>query len=115
VPVKHRNYRSVVPPIERVLRLFPRAGTASEEQTTKLLHETMAGYAREPAETTTRNGPVTELREALQALSRLSPLLKPAIIDACGHCIMHDGKVDVREYELMRLVADQLDCPMPPL
>ena len=115
VPVKHRNYRSVLPAIERVLRLFARAGTASEEQSTKLFHEAMAGFASEPAETTTSKVSINELREALEALSRLSPLLKPAIIDACGHCIMHDGKVDVREYELMRLVADQLDCPMPPL
>lgn len=56
-----------------------------------------------------------QLRAALLALNELSPLLKPAVIDACGHCILHDGKVEVREYELMRLVADQLDCPMPPL
>jgi hypothetical protein len=41
--------------------------------------------------------------------------LKPAVIDACAHCVTHDGQVAVKEYELMRLVADQLDSPMPPL
>jgi len=29
--------------------------------------------------------------------------------------VTHDGQVAVKEYELMRLVADQLDSPMPPL
>ncbi|WP_303289119.1 M48 family metallopeptidase [Marinobacter sp. SS5-14b] len=115
VPVKHRNYRSVLPAIERVLSLFARAGSTSEGQSVKLYREAMAGFCNGTAEVTTGKVSVNELKAALETLSRLSPLLKPAIIDACGHCIMHDGKVDVREYELMRLVADQLDCPMPPL
>ena len=39
----------------------------------------------------------------------------PAILDACGHCVVADGRIKTTEYELIRLVADQLDCPMPPL
>jgi len=29
--------------------------------------------------------------------------------------VLHDGKVNPREYELLRIIADQLDAPMPPL
>ncbi|WP_372966628.1 M48 family metallopeptidase [Marinobacter sp.] len=115
VPVKYRNYRSVKPEIERVIGLFARAGTSSEQQADKLYNEAIAGFFSGPPETPAGKVSIKELKATLDALSRLSPLLKPGIIDACGHCIMHDGKVGVREYELMRLVADQLDCPMPPL
>ncbi|MEP3563241.1 MAG: peptidase M48, partial [Marinobacter sp.] len=77
--------------------------------------EAIAGFFSQPNQPPTPSVSIKELQAALASLSRLSPLLKPGIIDACGHCILHDGKVEVREYELMRLVADQLDCPMPPL
>jgi len=113
VPVKYRNYRQVMPALRRLLSLFARAGTDTPEDADKLYLEAMAGFSTGQEES--RGGKVSmrELREALETLNRLSPLLKPAVIDACGYCVTHDGKVDVREYELMRLVADQLDCPMP--
>ncbi|TNE78844.1 MAG: peptidase M48, partial [Gammaproteobacteria bacterium] len=83
----------------------------------KLYRQAMAGFkdTRGKDQAVLEKVTMRQLREALQVLNGLSPLLKPAVIDACGHCILHDGKVAVREYELMRLVADQLDCPMPPL
>ncbi|WP_323752694.1 M48 family metallopeptidase [Marinobacter sp.] len=115
VPVRHRNYRSVKAEIECVVGLFARAGTDSEQDAANLYQEAMAGFFSAPDQRPTTSVSIRELQAALAALSRLSPLLKPGIIDACGHCILHDGMVDVREYELMRLVADQLDCPMPPL
>ncbi|WP_417566173.1 M48 family metallopeptidase [Marinobacter sp.] len=117
VPVRYKSYKPVLPALQRLLSLLARAGSSSQPDAEALYREAMAGFAN------ARNGtqPVLEkvtmrqLREALTALNGLSPLLKPAVIDACGHCITHDGKVDTREYELMRLVADQMDCPMPPL
>ncbi|MDP4548676.1 M48 family metallopeptidase [Marinobacter sp. MDS2] len=115
VPVRHRNYRSVRADIECVVGLFARAGSPSEQDAAKLYQEAIAGFFSQPNQPPTPSVSIKELQAALASLSRLSPLLKPGIIDACGHCILHDGKVEVREYELMRLVADQLDCPMPPL
>ncbi|MAO15027.1 M48 family metalloprotease [Marinobacter sp.] len=115
VPVKYRNYRQVIPALRRLLSLFARAGTDTPEDADKLYLEAMAGFGTGQEESRAGKVSMRELREALEILNRLSPLLKPAVIDACGYCVTHDGKVDVREYELMRLVADQLDCPMPPL
>jgi len=114
IPVKHRSYKAALPAISQLLSLFARAGTGSPEQAQRLHKEAMAGFGKADS-STTQKVTLQDLRSALKTLSHLSPLLKPAILDACAHCIMHDGKVEVREYELMRLVADQLDCPMPPL
>jgi len=117
VAVRYRKYRPVLPAIQKVLSLFARAGTRDTRNAETLYREAMAGFqtAGQPANTALEKVSMRQLREALTALNGLSPLLKPAIIDACGHCISHNGRVDVREYELMRLVADQIDCPMPPL
>ena len=117
VPVRYKSYRPVLPALQRLLSLLARAGSASRTDAEALYREAMAGFmdARNGAEPVLEKVTMRQLREALTALNGLSPLLKPAVIDACGHCITHDSKVETREYELMRLVADQMDCPMPPL
>lgn len=115
MPVRYRKYRPVVPAIQKLLSLFARAGTTSDSGAETLYQQAMAGFLSGSDQPVLEKVTMRQLREALTTLNGLSPLLKPAIIDACGHCITHDGKVDIREYELMRLVADQMDCPMPPL
>jgi Zn-dependent protease with chaperone function len=52
---------------------------------------------------------------ALRHLSLLWPLQKPQLLKAMARCIEHDGQINAAEAELMRAVADILDCPMPPL
>ncbi|MGM0449747.1 MAG: M48 family metalloprotease [Pseudomonadota bacterium] len=111
--VVHRRYGPVMPDIRRLLWLMASAGTRDDPES--LYREAMAGFesdARPPS------GEGTSARKLLESLGRLAGLpamLKPAILDACVHCIQDDGRVSPREYELLRIIADQLDCPMPPL
>jgi Zn-dependent protease with chaperone function len=56
-----------------------------------------------------------DVDEALIRLADLRPALKEAVLDACGRCAAHDGTVTVAEADLLRAVADALDCPVPPL
>jgi len=111
--VVHRRYGAVMPDIRRLLWLMASAGTRADPE--PLYREAMAGFE---AEARRPSGEGTSARKLLQSLGRLDGLpamLKPAIIDACVHCIQEDGRVSPREYELLRIIADQLDCPMPPL
>jgi Zn-dependent protease with chaperone function len=55
------------------------------------------------------------LDSAIKQLQALKPLQKPKLLKALIICIEYDGKVDPQEYELFRVIADCLDCPMPPL
>jgi Zn-dependent protease with chaperone function len=55
------------------------------------------------------------LDRAVARLSRIWPLEKPQLLKAMARCIGHDGRITATEAELMRAVADSLDCPMPPL
>lgn len=55
------------------------------------------------------------LEHALRRLSLLRPLQTPQLLKAMARCIEHDGQINAAEAELLRAVADILDCPMPPL
>lgn len=118
VPTRYKRYKPVLPEIQRLLSLMARAGTQDQTEAETLYRQAMAGFVdmgKGDAAPGLEKVTMKQLQQALIALNSLSPLLKPAIIDACAHCVSHDGKVEINEYELMRLVADQLDCPMPPM
>jgi len=117
--VRHRNYRAVEPHLQVLFSLLARLGADGADRQQALLEETMAGFANSRQKG--GSGELAQqishrrLREAMTELNALSPLLKPAIIDAACHCVLADGAIRSTEYELIRLIADQLDCPMPPL
>ncbi|MEC7816464.1 MAG: M48 family metallopeptidase [Pseudomonadota bacterium] len=115
VPVRVRQYRAVLPELAMVFSLFARAGTDNPDQAKALYLEALSSFGGQHHAEPLPKVTLQALQTALERLRGLSPLMKPAVIDACAHCVAHDGKVEAKEYELMRLVADQLDCPMPPL
>ncbi|HEY8965319.1 MAG TPA: TerB family tellurite resistance protein, partial [Candidatus Methylacidiphilales bacterium] len=51
---------------------------------------------------------------ALDRLDQASPPLKRRILDACAAVVAADGQVLEWEAELLRAIADALDCPVPP-
>jgi len=58
---------------------------------------------------------LADLSRALQVLCRLQPLQKPRLLKALCACVTHDGEIKPVEVELIRAIALNLDCPMPPL
>jgi len=58
---------------------------------------------------------IQHLHQALTQLTALCPLLKKPLLDACCTCILYDEQVRVKEFELLRAIAETLECPMPPL
>ncbi|MGP5307447.1 M48 family metallopeptidase [Vreelandella alkaliphila] len=52
---------------------------------------------------------------AVERLRRLKPLQKLVLLQAMARCIEHSGHIRPAEAELFRVIADILDCPMPPL
>jgi Zn-dependent protease with chaperone function len=57
----------------------------------------------------------SKLDSALERLTTVKPLQKPALLKACAASILADDQVAPIEVELLRTVAAILDCPMPPL
>jgi Zn-dependent protease with chaperone function len=62
------------------------------------------------AEKTTLN----QVDRALNLLAGAVPPLKRQFLLGCATCIGHDGQITLEEGQLLRAVADALDCPMPP-
>jgi Zn-dependent protease with chaperone function len=55
------------------------------------------------------------LDQALNQLAAGSPEIKKRVLEAAAACVGADGRITVEEGELLRIIADSLDCPMPPL
>ncbi|AKA25149.1 M48 family metallopeptidase [Pseudomonas chlororaphis] len=89
------------------------AGQASPQRAQLALVHAWSGlpFARpQPAEVD-----LEQLDAALVRLRQLMPEERPMLLQAMARCVCHDGQVTLAEAELMRAVADVLDCPMPPL
>lgn len=55
------------------------------------------------------------LEAALGKLRRATEQRRVELLDACAETVAADGIVKVREAELLRGIADLLECPMPPI
>ncbi|MGA9453628.1 MAG: M48 family metallopeptidase [Verrucomicrobiia bacterium] len=57
---------------------------------------------------------VDQIDAALNRLAQAVPIIKKNLLEACIHTVGTDGVIQESEAELLRAVADTLDCPMPP-
>jgi Zn-dependent protease with chaperone function len=55
-----------------------------------------------------------QLDDALERLALAAPQIKKNLIEACVHVVGADGLIQEREAELLRAIADTLDCPISP-
>lgn len=62
-----------------------------------------------------RKAGLTMFDMALDQLAGAPQTVKKRVLDACAICICDDNRVTVEEGELLRIISDALDCPMPPL
>jgi Zn-dependent protease with chaperone function len=58
---------------------------------------------------------VQVVSNALDRLAFAAPIIKKNLLEACARVVGADGVIQEGEAELLRAVADTLDCPMPPL
>jgi len=57
---------------------------------------------------------LTAIEAALNDLSEATPQIKKLFLGACAHTVAADDTVHPREGELLRAIADTINCPMPP-
>lgn len=58
---------------------------------------------------------LAEVDRALDRLAFASPAIKRQVLEACVETVSVDGQLNLREAELLRAIADTLDCPLPPI
>ena len=57
---------------------------------------------------------LTEINTALDRLAQAVPQIKKNLLEACVRVVGADGVIQESEAELLRGIAETLDCPMPP-
>jgi Zn-dependent protease with chaperone function len=57
---------------------------------------------------------LSQMGIALERLSQTAPQIKKNVLNACAQTVADDGVIQEREAELLRAIADALDCPVPP-
>ncbi len=108
-----KDYRRVRRDLGLLLSLFARLGCGGEQPEVVFASVARHGFPLDPLDYCSTIT-AAALRGALERLAHLAPILKPAVLDACAETVMHDGRILTREYEMLRVAAVLLDCPMPP-
>lgn len=57
---------------------------------------------------------LTHLDAALDRFAQSVPQIKKNVLTACAETVAFDALIQPREAELLRAIADALDCPIPP-
>ncbi|HSL81618.1 MAG TPA: hypothetical protein VLF66_02505, partial [Thermoanaerobaculia bacterium] len=55
-----------------------------------------------------------DLDRGLERMALAAPRLKERLVRAAVAAVVHDRKITAAEGELLRAVADGLECPVPP-
>ncbi|HUC85785.1 MAG TPA: M48 family metallopeptidase [Candidatus Acidoferrales bacterium] len=58
---------------------------------------------------------IEQLDAALNRLALAVPIIKKSVLQASANVVGADGVIQESEAELLRAIADTLDCPIPPL
>ncbi|MCX6929797.1 MAG: Zn-dependent protease with chaperone function, partial [Verrucomicrobia bacterium] len=57
---------------------------------------------------------LAQVDAALNRLCQAVPQIKKNVLNACAQTVAADGVIQELEAELLRAIADTLDCPIPP-
>jgi len=115
--IQYYTLKPLVPDCVVVLSALANAGSDDAAKIQKAF-DTGAPYLRAPdgdwALLPREQCGVTEIDTALNRLAQAVPIIKKNLLDACIYTVGADGVILESEAELLRAVADSLDCPMPP-
>jgi len=115
--VKYHRVKAILPHCRILLTLLARTGHGeSGDGGDKPYAESMSMLEEgEHAMLDRKESRLTHFDQALKALNMATPTLKEMVLKAALHCVVCNGMVSVKEGELLRVIADGLDCPLPPI
>ena len=116
--VQYYSMKPLVPDCAVLLSALANVGSTDAAEIQKAFATGMP-YLRAPDETDLVLLPpdqcgVNQINPALNRLVQAVPTIKKNLIEACIHTVGADGLILEAEAELLRAIADTLDCPIPP-
>jgi Zn-dependent protease with chaperone function len=114
---KYTAIEPLLPACSMLLSTLAHAGSYDDDQVKKAFCEAELALRSEGGLRLHDRGDaeVRRVDIALEELAQACPAIKRIVLAACTTCIAYDGKVTIEEAELLRAIADSLDCPLPPL
>ncbi len=114
VKVKYYRMKALLPHCRVLLTMLARTGHGEEAE--KAFVGAMSILAEgEHLMLERGESRLSHFDQALTELNMAAPALKEMVLKAALHCVSSNGVVFVKEGELLRVIADGLDCPLPPL
>ena len=116
--IQYYTIKPLVPDSVAVLSALAHVGSDDPAAAGKAF-ETGAPHLRAPADVDYGLLPreqcgVDQIDAALGRLALAVPTIKKNLLEACAYTVGADGVITESEAELLRAVADTLDCPIPP-
>lgn len=115
VPTQYHSLAGLKPEVSVLLTTLARTGNSDPE----VARAFAAGAGQLPglplAMVAAEQCTFAELETVIHKLAQASAKLRRQVLMACAACVSSDNVVKIREVELVRGIADLLDCPMPPL
>jgi Zn-dependent protease with chaperone function len=107
--------KPLLPDCAAVLKLFAHLGAADLTDATKAWQAAWAplGIAAPPLPSAAADDLVA-FDAALDRLEQAAPPLQQKLLHAAALAVTSDGRIQAREAELLRALAETLDCPLPP-
>ncbi|GAB4168105.1 MAG: M48 family metallopeptidase [Terrimicrobiaceae bacterium] len=115
---KYRSIMPLLPQINVLLSVLARSGHSDEAAQSKALEDGVRELLFKPSSFPMVLGEekgIADLGAALDEIALAAPDVKKTILKAAAQTIASDGEMTGHEYEIIRAIADALDCPMPAL
>jgi Zn-dependent protease with chaperone function len=113
--VRYRALTPLVPAMGTVFSTLAYAGQESPADAQHALDQAAAAVGQPLALLPSEQCSLDAFDAAMGELAQATPQVKKRIIGAAAACVVADGKVTVKEGELLRVISALLGCPMPPL
>lgn len=116
-PARSRGFADVQNELQLLLSAFAHQASAKEALNAGYFQTCAAGLLDAAHMTRLPAADITaaSIRLSLLRLAQLSPLLRRGILLACLDMARIDGQYSVAELDALRLIAETLDCPIPPV
>lgn len=110
-----KRFSAVTHEIEVILSATIHSTGQSDEDKKALYSKLIQPFIKDPSPLLDKTFDAESFHQALKRLNQLTPMLKKPLIQALEDAVTHDGKVNPREIELLRAIAECLNCPIPPI
>ena len=112
--IRHHRLERIEEECAVLLSALAYAGTSDDSEAQEAFSEGSRRLGR-PLELRSREqAALSVVDQALRELAGSAPLLKAKILEAAVATVIADREITFAEGELLRAIADALDCPMPP-